>query len=136
MRVALVSTYELGRQSFSIASAAARLADAGHAVTCLDLAVEPFTERELSSADLIAVSLTMHTATRRAVAVIPQFRRANPAAHLCCFGLYAPANAGYLRSLGVGTMLGGEFEDDLVALAQRLADGRSSDEPQREPLIS
>ncbi len=134
MRVALVSTYELGRQPFSVASAAARLAEAGHAVTCLDLAVEPSAESALSGAELIAFSLPMHTATRRAVRLLPRVRQVNPAAHLCCFGLYAPANAEYLRSLGAGTILGGEFEDGLVALAQRLAAGAAG--PQAEPLVS
>src|SRR5579885_3055994 len=61
MRVALISTYELGRQPFSVASAAARLAEAGHAVSCLDLAVEPSDETALAGAELIAFSLPMHT---------------------------------------------------------------------------
>ena len=67
----------------------------------------------------------MHTATRLAAPVIETARRINAGAHVCCYGLYAPVNAGYLRSLGVETLLGGEFEDELRRLAQRLARRRS-----------
>ena len=41
VRVALISTYELGRQPFGLASPAARLVAAGVSVGCLDLAVQP-----------------------------------------------------------------------------------------------
>jgi radical SAM superfamily enzyme YgiQ (UPF0313 family) len=73
---------------------------------------------------LIAIYLPMHTATRLACKLIPSLREQNPQAHICCYGLYAPMNAEYLRSLGVGTILGGEFEGGLVRLAERL-EGRS-----------
>src|SRR6266849_6254193 len=35
--------------------------------------------------------------------------------------MYVPMHAEYLRSLGVGTILGGEFERELVHLAERLS---------------
>jgi hypothetical protein len=47
-------------------------------------------------------------------------RKLNSSAHLCEFGLYAPVNAGLLRRLGVGTILGGEFEQGLLSLVRRL----------------
>ncbi|HEX4647002.1 MAG TPA: CUAEP/CCAEP-tail radical SAM protein, partial [Verrucomicrobiae bacterium] len=75
------------------------------------------------SAELIAIYLPMHTATRLACKLIPSLREQNPGAHVCCYGLYAPMNAEYLRSLGVGTILGGEFEGVLARLAERLAAG-------------
>jgi radical SAM superfamily enzyme YgiQ (UPF0313 family) len=62
----------------------------------------------------------MHTATRLASKVIERVRRLNPNAHICCYGLYAPLNESYLRSLGVGAILGGEFEPGLAALADGL----------------
>jgi radical SAM superfamily enzyme YgiQ (UPF0313 family) len=76
----------------------------------------------------------MHTATRLAAKVIEKVRRLNSAAHICCYGLYAPLNESYLRSLGAGTILGGEFEPGLVSLLDRLAGAESS--VQTEPLIS
>ena len=117
-RALLVSTYELGRQPFGLASPAAWLRDAGVEVDCLDLSREPF-RPELAAADLVAFHLPMHTATRLAVPVIRRVRELNPAARLCCYGIYAPLNASFLRSLGVHDILGGEFENELVRLAER-----------------
>src|SRR5207249_8424441 len=116
INVVLISTYELGRQPFGLASPAAWLEAAGAAVACLDLAVQPLDEALIADADVIAFYVPMHTATRIATAVLPRVRAINPAAHLCFYGLYAPVNEGYLRKLGAGTILGGEFEQGLVAL--------------------
>ena len=115
-RAVLISTYELGRQPFGLASPAAWLERAGVDVSCLDLSREPF-RPEVARADLVALHLPMHTATRLAMPVIRRIRRLNPDAELCCYGLYAPPNASVLRSLGVRHILGGEFEADLVDLA-------------------
>jgi radical SAM superfamily enzyme YgiQ (UPF0313 family) len=120
MRVLLVSTYELGHQPFGLASPAAWLAERGHQVACADLCVEALDPDAVREAGLVAFYLPMHTATRLAAKVIERVRRLNPAAHLCCYGLYAPLNETYLRSLGVGTILGGEFEPGLAALADGL----------------
>ena len=117
MKVVLVSTYELGRQPFGLASPAAWLRERGHLVTCADLSVGTLPALEVREADLVAFYLPMHTATRLAVPAIARVRQLNPAAHLCCYGLYAPLNKEYLRSLGVQTILGGEFEASLAALA-------------------
>jgi hypothetical protein len=80
-------------------------------------------------AGLIAIYLPMHTATRLGAQLLPVLRELNPQAHLCCYGLYAPMNEEYLRSLGVSTILGGEFEDGLSHLAERWfgEDGRRGD---------
>ena len=126
VRVLLVSTYELGRQPFGLASPAACLRADGHQVTCTDLAVEKLSLDTVRNVDLIAFHLPMHTATRLAVPVIEAARSVNPGAHVCCYGLYAPVNAVYLRSLGVETLVGGEFVDELRCLAQRLAAGDRS----------
>lgn len=107
----------MGRQPFGLASPAAWLRDAGVETACLDLARGPLDEELVRRADLVAFYLPMHTATRLAVPVIRKIREINPLAQLCGFGLYAPMNAGFLRSLGVATILGGEFEQGLVALA-------------------
>ena len=134
VRVLLVSTYELGRQPFGLASPTACLRADGHQVTCADLAVENLSLDTLRNVDLLAIHLPMYTATRLAVPVIEAVRRVNPGAHVCCYGLYAPVNAGYLRSLGVETLVGGEFEDELRRLAQRLAAGDRS--VSAEPVLS
>jgi radical SAM superfamily enzyme YgiQ (UPF0313 family) len=121
MRIVLISTYELGRQPFGIVSPAAWLRQRGHQVTCFDLTRQSLDETAVRQAQLIAAYLPMHTATRLAAQLIPKLRDQNSSAHLCCYGLYAPMNAEYLRTLGVTTILGGEFEGGLTQLADRLS---------------
>ncbi|HEY5069074.1 MAG TPA: radical SAM protein, partial [Candidatus Acidoferrum sp.] len=138
-KIVLISTYELGRQPFGLASPAAWLRKRGHNVVCLDLARQELDEAAVKSADLIAIYLPMHTATRLAAQLLPSLRGQNPRAHLCCYGLYAPMNEAYLRSLGVSTILGGEFENGLVHLVDRIlpANGNSAKPlPQEELLVS
>ncbi len=71
-------------------------------------------------AHLIAWYLPMHTATRLALPVIERVRL-QATAHLCAYGLYAPLNEARLRSAGIDTVLGGEFEAALVAVADGVA---------------
>jgi len=131
LRVVLISTYELGHQPFGLASPVAWLREAGARVTCLDLAVERLDESAIAAADLVAFYVPMHTATRLAANFVQRVKRINPNAHLCFYGLYAPANEEYLRALGAGTILGGEFEEGLVALVERLATNEKP--PSRQP---
>jgi hypothetical protein len=143
LKIVLVSTYELGRQPFGLASPAAWLRKREHSVVCIDLARQALNEPAIKEADLIAIYLPMHTATRLAAQILPGLRAQNPGAHFCCYGLYAPMNEAYLRSLGVSTILGGEFENGLVHLAERLSHSNGSNGngvarsvPQEESLIS
>jgi radical SAM superfamily enzyme YgiQ (UPF0313 family) len=137
VNIVLISTYELGRQPFGLASPAAWLRNRGHNVVSLDLARQSLNETAIADAGLIAIYLPMHTATRLAVQLIPQLQKQNPSAHFCCYGLYAPMNVNYLRALGVSTILGGEFEEGLVHLAERLAtNGKLASVQQVESTIS
>jgi len=139
VNIVLISTYELGRQPFGLASPAAWLRKRGHEVVCLDLSRQSLDDAAIRTAGLIALYLPMHTATRLAAKLIPQLRELNPIAHLCCYGLYAPMNAEYLRSLGVATILGGEFEKELAHLAERMENGHhaiAKADSQPEPLVS
>src|SRR5689334_13871254 len=114
MRVVLISTYDLGRQPFGLASPAAWLREAGADVVCVDVSRAKLPVDDVRAADLVAWFLPMHTATRLALDVIDHVRRVNPSAHLCAYGLYAPLNADVLRAHGVETILGAEFEEELV----------------------
>src|SRR5882757_2282284 len=137
VNIVLISTYELGRQPFGLASPAAWLRKRGHVVVMLDLARQSLDEATIADAHLIAVYLPMHTATRLAARLIPKLRKQNPSAHLCCYGLYAPMNVEYLRALGVTTIFGGEFEEALVQLAERLsANGAQASAQPSDSLIS
>ena len=118
--ILLLSTYELGRQPFGLASPAAWLRQAGLEVRTADLSREQLSQAPVDQARLVAFYLPMHTATRLALPVIERVRALNPAAHLCAYGLYAPLSADLLRSHGIDTILGPEFEADLTALATGL----------------
>jgi radical SAM superfamily enzyme YgiQ (UPF0313 family) len=139
MKTALISTYELGRQPFGLASPAAWLRARGHEVVCLDLSRESLAEAAVRTADLIAFYVPMHTATRLAAGLIAPVREMNSHAHICFYGLYAPVNEEYLRRLGVGTILGGEFEEGIASLVERLqrsAANNNGKVTQTEPVIS
>ena len=117
MRALLISTYDLGRQPFGLASPAAWLRAAGTDVECVDASRSPVSDEQLRAASLIAFYLPMHTATRLAAPLIDRAHEQNPSARLCAYGLYAPLNAGWLREQGVTHVLGPEAERSLVELA-------------------
>jgi radical SAM superfamily enzyme YgiQ (UPF0313 family) len=120
VRVVLISTYDLGRQPFGLASPAAWLREAGCEVTCADLSRTPLPLDAVRSASLVGFFVPMHTATRLALPVIDRVRGLNPAARLAAYGLYAPLNEDLLRERGVHEILGGEFEEDLARIARAL----------------
>jgi len=134
VKIVLISTYELGRQPFGLASPAAWLRKRGHQVTCLDLSRQPLNEPALREAGLVAFYVPMHTATRLALELIEPVRRINPRAYFCAYGLYAPMSGESFRAHGITSLLGGEFEQALVDLAEHLS-GLSAF-PQIHPLDS
>lgn len=123
MRIVLISTYEMGRQPFGLASPAAWLRRAGFEVHCADLSRGRLDPEALAGAGLVALFLPMHTATRLALRLLPQLRAAAAQAHFCGYGLYAAINREHLLAAGMDSVLGGEFEGELTALAERLAAG-------------
>jgi radical SAM superfamily enzyme YgiQ (UPF0313 family) len=125
VKTVLISTYELGRQPFGLASPAAWLRQRGHAVTCMDLSREGLNEEAVRQSGLIAFYVPMHTATRLTLELIDTIRKLNPKAHLCAYGLYAPLAAEMFRAKGISSALGGEFEQALVDLVEHL-DGLSA----------
>jgi radical SAM superfamily enzyme YgiQ (UPF0313 family) len=127
--ILLVSCYELGHQPTALASPLGFLEAAGFRPAALDLAVEPFDAARVARARLVAVSVPMHTALRLGVRVAERVREANPGAHLCFYGLYASLNAGHLFARGADSVVGGEVETRLVALAGALERGDRADVP-------
>ncbi len=122
MRAVLISTYDLGRQPFGLASPAAWLRAAGWDVVCLDLAKDKFDAGRIAGAALVGFHLPMHTATRLAGPIIARARTLNPSARLCAYGVYAPLNEPWLRALGVDAVFGGEFESELTRWAGHTRD--------------
>jgi radical SAM superfamily enzyme YgiQ (UPF0313 family) len=118
VRVLLVSTYDLGRQPFGLASPAAWLRREGIEAACVDVTRTPLTDDEVARSDLVAFYLPMHTATRLALPLVARVSRINPAALVAAYGLYAQLNEPWLRERGVHHVLGPEAEADLVAIAR------------------
>ena len=134
MKIVLISTYEMGRQPFGLASPAAWLRNRGHEVTCQDLSRELLNEHAVRDAGLIAFYAPMHTATRLILELLEPLRRMNPQAHFCAYGLYATLTADSFLARGVKSLFGGEFEQSLVDLAEHLSGLSAS--PQLHPLDS
>lgn len=114
----LLSTYDLGRQPFGLASPAAWLRRAGFEVETIDLSRDRLADDVVTRAAVVAMYLPMHTATRLAVPVLDRIRSSHPDVALCAYGLYAPLNAALLAEHGVTTVLGPEAEAALVDLAR------------------
>ena len=121
--VLLVSCYELGHQPLGVAWPAAFLEARGFAPAVMDVSVEPFDPDKVARARLVAVSVPMHTALRVGAALIARVRGVNPGCHVAAYGLYAELNAEHLFAHGVDSVIGGEVEAPLVALAEALAAG-------------
>ena len=125
--ILLASTYELGHAPHGVALPAAFLERAGFHPAALDLAVEPLDAARLRRARLVAISVPMHTALRIGLAFAARVRAESPEAIVAFHGLYAPLHAELLVRAGASAVLGGECEDDLVALALAVEEGEPLD---------
>jgi radical SAM superfamily enzyme YgiQ (UPF0313 family) len=122
-RVLLLSCYDLGHQPLGLAWPLAFLEEAGIAAEAVDLAVDPFPTAAAGAASFVAISVPMHTALRIGVEAAARVREANPAAHVCFYGLYAWLNADALLAGPVDSILAGEMEAALVDVVRALAGG-------------
>jgi len=132
-RVLLVACYELGHAPLGIAWPLAFLRRAGLDASTLDLAVEAFSPGRAAAADIVVISVPMHTALRLGVQAADRVRAANPRAHVCFHGLYAWLNAALLLQGAADSIIAGEGEDVLVDLVRALGDGR---DPSRVPGVT
>ena len=122
MKALLVSSYELGHQPLHVASPAASLRRAGHAVRCRDLSVQDWDESDIDWADAVAFSVPMHTAMRLAVHATKRIHESHPDLPICFYGLYA--NIGNRTRMGPAVKtIAGEYEAELLAWL----DSRASD---------
>ncbi len=122
-RILLLSTYDLGHQPLSLAWPLALLRQAGLDAAAIDLSVDAFDEVRARAADLVIIATPMLTALRLGLAAAERVRAANPAAHICFWGLYAGLNADYLLAGQADSIVAGEAESVLVELALALAAG-------------
>jgi len=122
--ILLVSCYELGHQPLGIAWPLAFLERAGYAPDSLDLAIEPWDDAKILRARLAGIAVPMHTALRVGVRAAERIRQTNPHCRIVFYGLYALLNAEYLLGDLADAVLGGEFEQSLVALVEQLNAGQ------------
>ena len=128
--VLLVSCYELGHQPLGTAWPAAFLERAGFRPAQLDLAVESLDVAAVRRARFVGISVPMHTALRLGVRAAQRIRALNTGAFICFYGLYASLNARYLLA-GLGdAVLGGEFEQELVSMVERVDRGERLTHPE------
>ncbi len=117
MKVLLVSTYELGHQPLSLATATAALLAAGHQVRCADLAVGTLSVEDVDWAEGAALAVPMHTAMRLALRVAGTVRARRPGLPLCFFGLYTAMARDLTVTPPNAAVIAGEFEPGVVAWA-------------------
>lgn len=122
--ILLVSCYELGHQPLGVAWPKAFLERSGFHPTVLDLSTDPLDDERIQSARLVAISTPMHTALALGVRAAERVRMLNPSAHIVFLGLYAVLNQRVLVPRLADSVLGGELEGALVALAESLATSR------------
>ena len=128
MRILLVSTYELGHQPLHVASPAARLREAGHDVSVVDVSIDPFRADVALDHDAVAISVPMHTAMRLAAGVVRSIRGRSREIPIALYGLYA----GMGDPSSVDRLIIGEYEDDLDDWFASLGGG----DPDRGPSTS
>jgi radical SAM superfamily enzyme YgiQ (UPF0313 family) len=124
--ILLVACFELGHQPLSLASPLAVLRRAGFTPVAVDTSVSELSDNAIATAQLVAISAPMHTALRLGTHVAARVRSLNPAAHICFYGLYASLNAEYLLRTSADSIIGGEYEEALLALAESLESSNSS----------
>ena len=120
-QILLLSTYEQGHQPLGLAAPAASLRARGHDVQCVDTAVQSLTPETLDGADLVGISVLMHTAARLGIALSKRVRALNPSAKIVFYGLYASELHDHLVGAGLAdAVVGGEYEIGLANIAESL----------------
>lgn len=122
--VLLISCYELGHQPLNLAFPLAYLRQAGYAPVVVDTAVDQLDDASIDRARLVGISVPMHTALRLGEAIARRVRERNPTITLVFYGLYAWLNRDYLLREQADFVIGGEYEQPLLELAQSLEAGR------------
>lgn len=120
--ILLISCYELGHQPLHLASLQTLLVQAGYSPISVDTAVEALSDETVVRARFVALCVPMHTALRVGEALARRVRTLNPDAFLCLYGLYALLNAHYLLEQIADAVIGGEYEEPLLALVRALED--------------
>ena len=114
-----ISLYDLGHQPLSLAAAAAIFKKNSCNFTLVDLSISKLDVDEIISADVILLSVPMHTAARMALSILPKLRELNSNAHISAFGLYAIQLEDALSENLLDSAFAGEFEPNLELLLNK-----------------
>jgi radical SAM superfamily enzyme YgiQ (UPF0313 family) len=123
--ILLISCYELGHQPLNLAFPFAYLRRAGYNPVAIDTSLDSLPDEVILAARLVAISVPMHTALRLGTRIARRVRALNPDAVICLYGLYAWLNADYLLRECGDYVIGGEYEQPLLALIQKFEVGSS-----------
>jgi len=118
--VVLISCYELGHQPAGLAVPLGFLQQAGYNPTTLDISIDNIDEEMISRARFVGISTPMHTAMRIGISTARRVRELNPECHICFYGMYATLNADYLLDTVADSVVGGEFEEQLVDVVRQV----------------
>lgn len=121
--ILLLACYEMGHQPLSLAWPTAVLREAGIGVTAVDLSVSSLPREQAVSTPFVGIAVPMHTALRLGVQAAKRIRRLNAEAHICFYGMYAWLNRDYLLEGLADSVIAGEYERPLLALAQAVLAG-------------
>ena len=123
VRVLLISTYELGHQPLHVAWPAAALLSAGHSVRALDLAVEEWDDAKVEWAEVVGISVPMHTAMRLGTETARRIKTARPGLPVAFYGLYAAAASDRVVGEVADRAIAGEYTAELVSWVGGLGAG-------------
>ena len=106
MKITLINPYELGRQPFGLAEAAAWLEREGCTVVCCDLSIQRLDDCLEADTDLVAIYVAMHTATRIAIEALPKIRLLCPGRQPVCLWSVRTHERGPVPVAGCGNRTG------------------------------
>tara|TARA_Y100001970_G_scaffold16755_1_gene18865 strand:- start:2289 stop:3725 length:1437 start_codon:yes stop_codon:yes gene_type:complete len=126
LNIVAISLYDLGHQPLPLAAAAAIFKKHSCDFSLIDLSISNLNEDEITAADIILISVPMHTAARMALNILPTLKELNPDAHISAFGLYAIQLEDSLSENYLDSAFAGEFEPNLELLLQEYVKGNNS----------
>jgi len=118
--IVLISCYELGHQPAGLAYPMGFLKADGYDPVALDISINSLDEQVVQKARFVGISTPMHTAMRIGVTLAQRIRAINPACHICFYGMYATLNAEYLLDTVGDSVVGGEYEEQLVDIIRQV----------------
>ncbi len=96
------------------------LQEAGYNPAAHDISVDSLDEAMIKLARFVGISTPMHTAMRIGINAARRIRELNPGCHICFYGMYAALNADYLLETVADSIVGGEYEEQLVDIVRQV----------------